>query len=119
MDAKQLKEAFIQAINYAFEITSAYVWEGQGRVSAKEIDPATKKLEFSVWGSSTCEHGGDEDGIRSNVNDLNGEKKTFTVDGKEYTGTIKNATVELEVENRGNDDDYNVISRGTFTLELQ
>lgn len=93
------------------QIEMAYCWEGGARA---KVLPSNNPLvvELSILGSSTVEHGGDVDGIRSQVHDLYGV--TTTEDGFIYT--VKSARCNLTEDERHDDSDYTVHVSGNVTL---
>lgn len=96
------------------QIRNAFVWEGMANHSIEYITDT--HLVVSVTGWSTCEHSGDEDGIRDQVNDL--IKEEYEEDGKVYT--VMAASVDIRTEDRpGEDCDYSVTAKGKVTLYVK
>ncbi len=118
MEKEEITKEFIKSIDDAFEIDSAYSWEGGAGLRFKALSDSKKKITFSVSGSSMCEHSGDEDGIRDQVWDLRGEEKTFKVGEKEYKARITEATVDITAEEKREDSDYEVDVKGEVTVEI-
>lgn len=92
------------------DIESAYCWEGYATVST--VSETDNELVLSVRGSSTVEHSGDEDGIKTQVKDLVGE--TFSEDNFIYK--IVNSNVKIEHNERFRDGDYEIYVTGTVKI---
>jgi hypothetical protein len=92
-------------------IEEAYCWEGSATATEKERDQ--HRIVFSVAGSSTVEHSGDEAGIREQVSDLRGKK--VTDDNTNFQ--IKGVSCFIKRPARGcGEDSYDVLVTGEVVV---
>ena len=100
-----------------FELTDAFCWEGHAGAAVDEVQ--RDLFIIRVRGSSTVEHEGDEDGIRSQVKDLIGMKAGFDFDGNKYSAKITDAFCSITSIDRIDDGDYTVYVDGKVKILIK
>lgn len=120
----QFAKELYEAVDNVIDISSAFIWEGS---SSFRVDAVSKiSVNYLVGGSSSVEHEGDVDNIRSNVDNLRRKTAEIKIGKKSFKITIDDATCSVTRGEQYRDDDsddegdgdYTVICRGMVTISF-
>lgn len=113
MSTVQTIPDIVDKLDEAFDIHNAFIWEGSARVYHEET--TDKTIRLSVHGTSMCEHDGDLAGIRSQIYDLETERRI--IDNITYVITSVKITEEIK-GNRSDDGEFNVSIKGEVIIKI-
>ena len=116
MEKEQIKELVKQA-NANMRITDAYEWEGSSIYRIAEFDDKT--ILLSIFGRSTVEHEGDEEGIKSQASEIIHDTAIVTMDNVKYLLTIDSATCTITNDKPRTDEDYEILVTGNEKLKYE